>query len=170
MLKGILSTKIVIFIIPKIIVVFRTDLHKMKIKQKKIRFVFFFFDKKDPKLSLSELLSRMTRIQINPPLFIWPSMWTRLEHAKCLEAKNNMSEERADFDGFREKEEYKYSIFQMEQMQDIWRGLVGALERTEGSATRLSSRWSGKDFAWYTGTCSRPFVINNFNPTINVRY
>ena len=29
--KGILSTKIVIFFIPKIIVVFRTDLHKMKI-------------------------------------------------------------------------------------------------------------------------------------------
>ena len=26
----------------------------------KIRFVFFFFDKKDPKLSLSELLSMMT--------------------------------------------------------------------------------------------------------------
>jgi hypothetical protein len=26
-----------------------------------------FFDKKDPKLSLSELLSRMTRIKINPP-------------------------------------------------------------------------------------------------------
>jgi hypothetical protein len=31
----------------------------------KIRFVFFFFDKKDPKLSLSELLSMMTRIQFN---------------------------------------------------------------------------------------------------------
>ena len=30
-IKGILSTKIVIFFIPKFIVVFRTDLHKMKI-------------------------------------------------------------------------------------------------------------------------------------------
>ena len=30
--KGILSTTIVIFFIPKIIVVFRTDLHKIKIK------------------------------------------------------------------------------------------------------------------------------------------
>ena len=50
------------FFIPKIIVVFRTDLHKMKINTKlqKIR----FFDKKDQKLSLSELLSRITRIQI----------------------------------------------------------------------------------------------------------
>jgi uncharacterized protein YdeI (YjbR/CyaY-like superfamily) len=47
--------------------------------------VLFFFDKKDPKLSLSELLSMMTRIQYNPTLFIWPSMWTRLEHAHCLE-------------------------------------------------------------------------------------
>jgi hypothetical protein len=32
----------------------------------KIRFVFFFFDKKDPKLSLSELLSMMTIIQFKP--------------------------------------------------------------------------------------------------------
>ena len=53
----------------------------------KIRFVFFFFDKKDPKLSLSELLSMMTRIQFNPTLFIWP-MWTGLEHAHCLETIN----------------------------------------------------------------------------------
>jgi hypothetical protein len=45
-----------------------------------------------------------------------------------------------DFDGFREKEELKCSIFQMEQMQDICSGSVGPLERTEGSATRPSSR------------------------------
>jgi hypothetical protein len=56
----------------------------------KIRFVFFFFNKKDPKLSLSELLSMMTRIQFNPTQFIWPSMWTRLEHAHCLETIHNM--------------------------------------------------------------------------------
>jgi hypothetical protein len=43
-----------------------------------------FFDKKDRKLSLSELLSMMTRIQFNPTLFIWPSIWTRLEHANHL--------------------------------------------------------------------------------------
>jgi hypothetical protein len=49
-----------------------------------------FLDRKDPKLSLSELLSMMTRIQFNPTLSIWPSMWTRLEHAHCLEAINNM--------------------------------------------------------------------------------
>jgi hypothetical protein len=50
----------------------------------------YFFDKKDPKLSLSELLSMMTITQFNPTLFIWPSMWTRLEHAHCLETINNM--------------------------------------------------------------------------------
>ena len=53
---------------------------------------------------------------------------------------------KADFDGFREKDEKKWSIFQMEQMQDICRGSVGPLERTQGSATRPNSRWSGKDF------------------------
>jgi hypothetical protein len=37
-----------------------------------------------------------------------------------------------DFDEFREKEEYKHSIFQMEE--------IGPLERTEGSAPRPSSR------------------------------
>ena len=45
-----------------------------------------------------------------------------------------------DFDGFRDKEEYKCSIFQMEQMQDICKGSIGPLERTEGSATRPNSR------------------------------
>jgi hypothetical protein len=56
----------------------------------KIRFLFFFLTKKDQKLSLSELLSRMTSIQFNPTLFIWPSMTTRLDHAHCLETINNM--------------------------------------------------------------------------------
>jgi hypothetical protein len=42
--------------------------------------------KKDPKLSLSELLSGWQYSN----LFIWPSMGTRLEHAHCLETINNM--------------------------------------------------------------------------------
>ena len=51
----------------------------------------------------------------NSNLFIWPSMWTRLEHAHCLETINNMwflgkresvnAWKKADFDGFREKHE-----------------------------------------------------------------
>ena len=59
-----LKAKTVIFFIPKIIVVFRTDLHKMKINTELCCKRYDFFDKKDPKLSLSELLSRITRIQI----------------------------------------------------------------------------------------------------------
>jgi hypothetical protein len=45
-------------------------------------------------------------------LFIWPSMWTRLEHAHCLETINNMwflgkketvnAWKKADIDGFRD--------------------------------------------------------------------
>ena len=48
-------------------------------------------------------------------LFIWPSMRTSLEHAHCLETINNMwflgkretvnAWKKADFDGFRDKEE-----------------------------------------------------------------
>ena len=104
------------FFIPKIIVV--NDLFKLSLKSyaaKDTICVLFFFDKKDPKLSLSELLSMMTRIQYNPTLFIWPSMWTHLEHAHCLETINNMwllgkresvnAWKKVDFDGFREKEE-----------------------------------------------------------------
>ncbi len=53
------------FFIPKIIVVFRTDLNKMKINTKLCcKRYNFLKKKKDPKLSLSELLSRITRIQI----------------------------------------------------------------------------------------------------------
>ena len=77
------------FFIPKIIVV--NDLFKLSLNSyaaKDTICVLFFFDKKDPKLSLSELLSMMTRIQFNPTLFIWPSMWTRLEHAHIL-LRNN---------------------------------------------------------------------------------
>ena len=75
---------------------------------KKIR----FFDKKDPKLSLSEYIVQDNK---NSNIFIWPSMWTRLEHAHCLETINNMwflgkiesvnVWKKADFDGFREKDE-----------------------------------------------------------------
>ena len=70
----------------------------------KIRFI----DKKDPKKNYCP----DDNIQ---NLFIWPSMRTRLEHAHCLETINNMwfltkretvnAWKKADFDGFRDKEE-----------------------------------------------------------------
>ena len=85
-------------------------------------------------------------------------MWTRLEQAHCLETINSMwflgkreivnAWKKADFDGFREKDEKKWNIFQMEQMQDICRGSVGPLERTQGSATRPNSRWICKYLVW----------------------
>jgi hypothetical protein len=110
--------------------------------------------KKDPKLSLSELLSRMTRIQINPPLFIWPSMWIRLEHAHCLETINDMSGRESVNRVTRGR---KWTLTDSERKRNRnavsskWnkcRGSVEPLERTQESATRPNSRWSGKDFAW----------------------
>jgi hypothetical protein len=48
-------------------------------------FLGFFLKKKPPKLLLWIFCTRRKRLKINPPLFIWPSMWTRLEHSHCLE-------------------------------------------------------------------------------------
>jgi hypothetical protein len=57
------------FFIPKIIVV--NDLFKLSLNSYAAKdTICSFFDQKDPKLSLSELLSMMTRIQFNPTLFI----------------------------------------------------------------------------------------------------
>ena len=60
MFKGILSTKIVIFSYPKLLSFSVLDLHKMKINTELCCKRYDFFYKKDPKLSLSELLSWMT--------------------------------------------------------------------------------------------------------------
>ena len=46
-----------------------------------------FFDKKDPK---SIVIGIIVHDNKNSNLFIWSSMWTRLEHAHCLETINNM--------------------------------------------------------------------------------
>jgi hypothetical protein len=77
-------------------------LHKMKINSELCCKRY----EKDPKLSLSELLSGWQYSN----LFIWPSMRTRLEHAHCLETIKNMwflgkretvnAWKKADFDGF----------------------------------------------------------------------
>jgi hypothetical protein len=67
-----------------------------------------FFYKKD-------VIGIIVQDNKNSNLFIWPSMWTRLEHVHCLETINNMrflgkresvnAWKKADFDGFREKDE-----------------------------------------------------------------
>jgi hypothetical protein len=110
-IKGILSTKIIIFFIPKIIVVFRTDPHKMKINTELCCKRYDFLTK-TPKTIVIGIIVQDNK---NSNLFIWPSMWTRLEHAHCLETINNMwflgkresvnVWKKADFDEFREKVE-----------------------------------------------------------------
>jgi hypothetical protein len=71
-----------------------------------------FFDKKRPKTIIIGIIVQDNK---NSNLFISPSMWTRLEHAHCLETINNMwflgkresvnAWKKADFDRFREKDE-----------------------------------------------------------------
>jgi hypothetical protein len=71
-----------------------------------------FFDKKRPKTIVIRIIVLDDK---NSNLFIWPSMSNRLEHAHCLETINNMwflgkresvnAWKKADFDGFREKDE-----------------------------------------------------------------
>jgi hypothetical protein len=45
------------------------------------------FWQKRPKTIVMRIIVRDNK---NSNLFIWPSMWTRLEHAHCLETINNM--------------------------------------------------------------------------------
>ena len=123
-----------------------------RVMLQKIRFVFSFLTKKDPKLSLSELLSRMTRIQINPSLFIWPSMWTRLEHAhwnnKQHVGRESVNAGRKRTLTHSERKRNRSAVSSKWNKCRICRWSVGPLERTEGSATCPNSRWSGKDVAW----------------------
>jgi hypothetical protein len=110
-LKGILSTSCVIFSYPKLLSISVMTFIKWRLTPSYMLQKIRFFDKKNPKLSLLELLSGWQYWN----LFIWPSMWTRLEHAHCLETINNMwflgkretvnTWKKADFDGFRDKEE-----------------------------------------------------------------
>jgi hypothetical protein len=70
------------------------------------------FWQKRPKTIVIRIIVRDNK---NSNLFIWPSIWTRLEHAHCLETINNMwflgkresvnTWKKVDFDGFREKDE-----------------------------------------------------------------
>ena len=96
---------------PKIVVVFRADLHKMKINTELCCKRYDFLTKKTQNYRYQNYCPGWQYSN----LFIWPSMWTRLEHAHCLETINNMwflgkretvnAWKKADFDGFRDKEE-----------------------------------------------------------------
>jgi hypothetical protein len=139
-----------------------------------------FFDKKDPKLSLSESLSGWQYSN----LFIWPSMWTRLEHAHCLETIKtcgSWAKEKLSTRGRKRTltdSEIKRNRSEVSSKWNKCRIYVGDqldrcrwMERTQGSATRQISRWSGKDFAWLLliGKPSMlPSFLNRFSYFMNL--
>ena len=139
-----------------------------------------FFDKKDPKLSLSESLFGWQYSN----LFIWPSMWTRLEHAHCLETIKtcgSWAKEKLSTRGRKRTltdSEIKRNRSEVSSKWNKCRIYVGDqldrcrwMERTQGSATRQISRWSGKDFAWLllVGKPSMlPSFLNRFSYFMNL--
>jgi hypothetical protein len=109
--KGILSTKIVIFSYPKLLSFSILTFIKWRLTLSYVAKDTIFWQKR-PKTIIIGIIVLDNK---NSNLFIWPSMWTRLEHAHCLETINNMwflgkresvnVWKKADFDGFREKDE-----------------------------------------------------------------
>ena len=75
-----MSTSCVIFSYPKLLSISVLTFIKWRLTLSYVAKDTIFWQKRQ-KLSLSELLSGWQYSN----LFIWPSMWTRLEHAQCLE-------------------------------------------------------------------------------------
>ena len=110
-LKGILSTKIVIFSYPKLLSFSVLTFIKWRLTPSYAAKDTIFWQKR-PKTIVIRIIVLDDK---NSNLFISPSMWTRIEHARCLETINNMwflgkresvnACKKADFDGFREKDE-----------------------------------------------------------------
>ena len=110
-LKGILSTKIVIFSYPKLLSFSVLTFIKWRLTPSYAAKDTIFWQKR-PKTIVIRIIVLDDK---NSNLFISPSMWTRIEHAHCLEPINNMwflgkresvnACKKADFDGFREKDE-----------------------------------------------------------------
>ena len=109
--KGILSTTIVIFSYPKLLSFSVLIFMKWRLTPSYAAKDTIFWQKR-PKTIIIGIIVQDNK---NSNLFIWPSMWTRLEHAHCLETINNMwflgkresvnAWKKVDFDGFREKDE-----------------------------------------------------------------
>ena len=105
-LKGILSTTIVIFSYPKLLLFSALTFIKWKLTPSYATKDTIFWQKR-PKTIIIGIIVQNNK---NSNLFIWLSMWTRHEHAHCLETINNMwflgnAWKKAVFDGFREKDE-----------------------------------------------------------------
>ena len=109
--KGILSPKIVIFSYPKLLSFSMLTFIKWRLTPSYAAKDTIFFTKKPQTI----VIGIIVQDNKNSNLFIWPSMWTRFEHAHCLETINNVwflgkresvnAWKKADFDGFREKDE-----------------------------------------------------------------
>jgi hypothetical protein len=84
--KGILSTKIVIFLYPKLLSFSVLTFIKWRLTPSYAAKDTSFWQKR-PKTIVIGIIVQDNK---NSNLFIWPSMWTRLEHAHCLETINNM--------------------------------------------------------------------------------
>jgi hypothetical protein len=84
--KGILSTTIVIFSYPKLLSFSVLTFIKWRLTPSYAAKDTIFCQKR-PKTIIIRIIVQDNK---NSNLFIWPSMWTRLEHAHCLETINNM--------------------------------------------------------------------------------
>ena len=110
-IKGTLSTKVEIFSYPKLLSFSILTFIKWRLTPSYAAKDMIFWQKR-PKTIVIRIIVQDNK---NSNLFIWPSMWTRLEHAHCLETINNMwflgkrenvnACKKTDFDGFREKDE-----------------------------------------------------------------
>jgi hypothetical protein len=85
-LKGILSTKIVIFSYPKLLSFSVLTFIKWRLTPSYAAKNTIFWQKKTQNYRYQNYCPGWQYSN----LFIWPSMWTRLEHAHCLETINNM--------------------------------------------------------------------------------
>jgi hypothetical protein len=107
LLKGILSTSCVFFSYPKLLSISVLTFIKWRLTPSYAAKDTIFWQKR-PKTIVIRIIVWMT-------IFKSIHMWTRLEHAHCLETINNMwflgkretvnAWKKADFDGFREKDE-----------------------------------------------------------------
>ena len=106
-IKGILSTSCVIFSYPKLLSIPVLTFIKWRLTPSYVAKDTIFWTKKTQSYRYQNYCLD-DNIQI-----IWPSMWTRLEHAHCLETINNMwflgkretvnEWKKTDFDGFRKR-------------------------------------------------------------------
>jgi hypothetical protein len=106
-----LKTKIVIFSYPKLLSFSLLTFIKWRLTPSYAAKDTIFWQKR-PKTIVIGIIVQDNK---NSNLFIWPSMWTRLEHVHWLETINNKwflgkresvnAWKKADFNGFREKDE-----------------------------------------------------------------